>query len=56
MTNTNTARQREIDSTYDQLGLGTAAARAHFAPWFAPQRPALQLDIVITTTSNPHSV
>ncbi|SIE58624.1 Uncharacterised protein [Mycobacteroides abscessus subsp. massiliense] len=49
-------RQAEIDSTYDQLNLGSAAARAQFAPWFAPQRPAMQLDIVITTTSNPNSI
>lgn len=46
-------RQEEIQSTYDQLGLGTAAARAHFADWFATERPKLQFDVVISTTSVP---
>jgi len=46
-------RQDEIDSTYEQLGLGSAAARAHFSDWFATERPKLQFDVVITTTSNP---
>jgi hypothetical protein len=54
MTATNADRQREIDSTYEKLGLGTAAARAQFANWFAPQPPTVQLDIIITTTSNPN--
>jgi hypothetical protein len=53
MTNTDAARQREIDATYEMLGLGTAAARAQFTNWFAPQRETLQLDVIITTTSNP---
>ena len=43
----------EIQKTYDDLGLGTAAARAQFANWFAPERPKLQFDVVISTTSNP---
>jgi hypothetical protein len=53
MTSTEADRQHEIDSTYELLGLGTPAARAQFANWFTPQHPTLQLDITITTTSNP---
>lgn len=54
MTSTEAERQHDIDSTYESLGLGTAAARAQFANWSTPQRPTLQLDITITTTSNPN--
>lgn len=54
MTATDANRQHEIDSTYELLGLGTAAARAQFADWFTQQRPTLQLDITISTTSNPN--
>jgi hypothetical protein len=52
MTTTDTDRQREINSTYDKLGLGSAAARAQFINWSTPQRETLQLDVTITTTSN----
>jgi hypothetical protein len=52
MATTDADRQREIDSTYEKLGLGTAAARAQFANWFTQQRPTLQFDVVIGTTSN----
>ncbi|MCV7079833.1 hypothetical protein [Mycobacterium szulgai] len=53
MATTDADRQREINSTYDKLGLGTAAARAQYTNWSTPQRETLQLDVVITTTSNP---
>jgi hypothetical protein len=43
----------EIQKTYDALGLGTSAARSQFANWFAPERPKLHFDVVISTTSNP---
>lgn len=45
-------RQDEIDATYELMGLGTADARAQYANWFAPERPKLQFNVVISTTSN----
>ncbi|BBZ49836.1 hypothetical protein H7H82_14885 [Mycobacterium heidelbergense] len=52
MTDEDTVRLQEIESTYEQLGLGSAAARAQFSDWFIPERPRLQFDVVIGTTSN----
>lgn len=50
-----TERQEEINETYELMGLGSVAARAQYANWFAPEQPKLQFDVVITTTSNPYS-
>lgn len=48
-------RQAEIDATYELMGLGSADARAHYANWFTQERPRVQFEVTISTTSNPLS-
>lgn len=46
--------EHEIETVYDQLGLTTAADRGQFSHFTQP-RPHLQMEVVISTTSEPFS-